>query len=733
MNNNIRSLLVLLFVLTNINCELKAQEKVLLSTDRNIYIAGENIRFNVGAYKLNSNQLSNLSQVVYVELINDKGVPVIQVKTRINKLNSQSQVLIPDTLSTGNYCLRAYTRWMKNKDISLFSKEDISIVNPFATNFLPSGDKYFTNDTIFTYPESGMLFPAAENKMLIRALNPKGEGKCVEGYIEDDENKKITVFKTDKEGYGLLSFIPESNSDYYYCFNDTRIQLPTISEKENYLKLFHYKEGIFTFKVLGKQAKGLWLDIVKKDGEFVHRYSVPNDGEIQVKNQDEGILFALLVDEKKNVLAYRAFSNSEEKDLTEIKLKTNQYSYKRRSEVEVNIEGVENLKDISVSVVKSCLLRDKSHIVNDLEINDNLLVLNSPKFLSNTPKKLMLPEVEGELITGNITNIETGEPIVDKKFMLSFISKEPILKFSTTDSLGRFKFVVNRYGEEEMVIQPVSNDTTLVNYKVNLIDNYASKYNQCVKKVFVLDSSKAKKINDAIVNMQISTLYSSFKAKRVLADSIQKQDAFYGKPNVSRFVGNYIELPSVEEVVREIVSFTWIRKDMGEYYFRVYEDNSLYPRECSTLTFVDGVPIKDVKNIFKISPQELERIDVVNLGFFLQDEELGYLLCFYTKDENMAEMEFDQRIFRQVHKGFIYNYQFRGPNYSDTELKNSRLADFRNVLYYNVFKGNNESLDLNFFTADEESEYTIVVKGINEVGEFVEKRKNIVVLEGLKN
>jgi len=316
---------------------------------------------------------------------------------------------------------------------------------------------------------------------------------------------------------------------------------------------------------------------------------------------------------------------------------------------------------------------------------------------------------------------------------LNFVSRAPIMKFSTTDSLGRFRFVVNRYGQEEMVIQPFSNDTTLLNYKVTIDEKFSSNYNECKYQSLVLDSVNAKRINEAIVNMQINTIYSAYRKNSSLADSIHKLVAFYGTPNASTVINKYIGLPTVEEVVREVVRFTGIRKDRGEYSFRVYEESSLYPRECKTLTFMDGVPIKNVKNIFKIVPRDLDKVDVVNLNFYLKDEELGYLLCFYSKDNNMADMEFDQRIFRQVHKGFIDSYKYKSPNYSDSEVKDSHIADFRNVLYYDTFpnKGTEDNIKLSFFTSDEDTEYTIVVKGINEKGEFIKRALNFNVSDDI--
>ena len=714
-----------------------AQEKVMLSTDRDIYISGESIWLNVSAYQLDSNESSKVSKVISVELINKNNVPVVQLKYRLDRLCSQSKFLIPDSLSTGNYTLRAYTRWMQNKDESLYAKKNISIINPFVINSLPKGDKYFSSDTIFTFPEGGILFSGVENKVMIRTYSSSGEYKAIEGKVVDKDNETVTSFKTNVEGYGLFKFTPKKNGVYFYCSDDIRISLPAISKAKVYLQLDKQDSGIYSFKIHGQFKNNVWLDIVSKDGAFNRRYAVPSDGSLFVKDKDlmDKVFFALLVDDKKEILAYRAFSGNKRDELSNIQINTDKQFYGRRKKVNLEIDEIKNLKNISVSVVKSCLLNSNARQFkpNCLSENDALIAMKPSMFISNNERRVFLPEVEGELLTGIITCAETGKPIVGEKFMLNFVSRTPIMKFATTDSLGRFRFVVNRYGKEEMVIQPFSNDSTLLNYKVTIDEGFSFDYGECKNDPLVLDSVNAKRINEAIVNMQINTIYSAFRKSSSLADSIQKLVPFYGIPNASTVINKYIGLPTVEEVVREVVSFTGVRRNNGKYYFKVYEEKSLSPRECKTLAFMDGVPIKNLKNIFEIPPQDLDKIDVVNLSFYLEDEELGYLLCFYSKDNNMADMEFDQRIFRQVHKGFINSYKYKSPNYSDSEVKDSHIADFRNVLYYNTFphKGSGDNIKLSFFTSDEDTEYTIVVKGINEKGEFVKRALNFNVSDDI--
>jgi len=720
-----------------ISSKVGAQEKVLLSTDRDIYIAGESMWLNVGAYMLDSNEFSNLSKVLYVELMNKKNVPVVQLKYRQDELCPQSKFLIPDSLSTGNYSLRAYTKWMQNNDKSLYAKKDVSIINPFVINSMPKGAKYFSGDTIFTFPEGGLLFSGVENKVMIRTYNSSGESKAMEGKVVDEDNKTLTSFKTNDDGYGLFKFIPEKNGVYFYCSDGIQLSLPTISNEKVYLQLSQQNTGIYSFKIHGDFTNNVCLDIVSKDGTFCRRYVVPSDGRVVVKAKDltDNVFFALLVNDRNDVLAYRAFSSNKKEELPDIQLNTNKKSYSRREKVKLEIDQIKNLKNISVSVVKSCLLNHKFNKSEGIypKDNDALIGVKPPIFIRGKGSRLLLPEVEGELITGVITCPKTGEPIVGEKFMLNFISQTPVMKFSTTDSLGQFRFVVNRYGEEEMVIQPFSNDTTLLHYKVTIDEGFSFDFGESKNEFLVLDSVKIKRINEAIVNMQVNKIYSSFSSNSASVIAKPELDAFYGKPSISTDINKYIDLPTVEEVVREIVRFTGIRRNRGEYYFRVLEEKSLYPRECKTLTFVDGVPIKNIKTIFEIQPQELKKIEVVNLNFYLQDEELGFLLCFYSKDNNLADMEFDQRIFRQVHKGFVDSYKYKSPDYSNPGVKNSHLADFRNVLYYNTFpqKRNVDNIKLSFYTSDEETEYTIVVKGINEQGGFVEGTINLNVSDDI--
>jgi hypothetical protein len=107
------------------------QEKLYISTDRDIYITGEKIWLK--AYKMNglTGIPSDLSKVVYAELLDSSNNPVNQIKIWVTGTSGSTGFRLSDTLSSGNYLIRAYTKWMLNYSEDLFFYKPITILNPF--------------------------------------------------------------------------------------------------------------------------------------------------------------------------------------------------------------------------------------------------------------------------------------------------------------------------------------------------------------------------------------------------------------------------------------------------------------------------------------------------------------------------------------------------------------------------------------------------------------------------
>lgn len=108
-------------------------EKIRLFTDRSIYCVNEKIYFTVG-YTCNE-ELESLSwsNVLYVELIRWNGTMLAGMKLKLTDHMTSAGMEIPGDILSGNYYLRAYTRWMRNYTATEYAYIRVKIVNPFRS------------------------------------------------------------------------------------------------------------------------------------------------------------------------------------------------------------------------------------------------------------------------------------------------------------------------------------------------------------------------------------------------------------------------------------------------------------------------------------------------------------------------------------------------------------------------------------------------------------------------
>lgn len=89
------------------------QEEVFLHTDNTCYYLGDTLFYK--AYMWQSDgRPSALSQLLYVELLNQDGYLVERQKVEMKQGQGHGSFVLPDTLYGGYYELRAYTRWQLN-------------------------------------------------------------------------------------------------------------------------------------------------------------------------------------------------------------------------------------------------------------------------------------------------------------------------------------------------------------------------------------------------------------------------------------------------------------------------------------------------------------------------------------------------------------------------------------------------------------------------------------------
>ena len=177
-------------------------EKVYLQLDKPYYATGDDIWFKAYVTIGSEHQLTNLSGVLNVELIDDKDSVKQHIKLPLINGLTWGDFALSDTLTEGNYRIRAYTNWMRNAAPEYFFDQHISIVNAVdnkvnarvAYTFSNQNGQQKINATInYTDPE-GVAYSGKEVKYNVE-LGPKqiARGK---GITDDKGNISLSFINT---------------------------------------------------------------------------------------------------------------------------------------------------------------------------------------------------------------------------------------------------------------------------------------------------------------------------------------------------------------------------------------------------------------------------------------------------------------------------------------------------------------------------------------------------------
>jgi hypothetical protein len=106
-------------------------ERIYLQTDREIYIAGDNMFFKVYLYDEGIKKLSDKSKIAYIIICNSNAKQIIHRCLTLSGGMGCGYLTLPDTLKTGPYQIIAYTNWMRNFGESTFFSKLVVIANRF--------------------------------------------------------------------------------------------------------------------------------------------------------------------------------------------------------------------------------------------------------------------------------------------------------------------------------------------------------------------------------------------------------------------------------------------------------------------------------------------------------------------------------------------------------------------------------------------------------------------------
>ncbi len=741
------------------------QEKLFVHTDQSFYLTGETMWFKIYYVDGSFHKPLDVSKVTYVELLDKEQKSVLQTKVTLGSGGGSGSLFLPSSLASGTYLMRAYTSWMKNFSADFFFEKPLTIVNPFKPLGLPVSTETATY-SVQLLPEGGNLVLGLPGNVAFKAADASGRGISVRGWLLNSQNDTLARFSSHKFGIGTFAFTPSGEAGYRVVLTDQKGRsvsqpLPAIQARGYTMRLEEAPANQLkiTVNTTAEIASAVYLFAhTRNDIKVAEMRPIQRETTFLVdkKTLGDGISHLTIFDADRKPLCERLYFKRPSQPLV-ITLKPDRNQYASRTNVVLNASvqasnGITNQANLSVAVYRVDSLEsvDSENILSYLwmtsdlrgriespdyygqsetaevsRATDNLMLTHGwrrfrwDEILSNKPPLLrpFLPEPNGHLVLGTVTNPASGAPVPNILTYLSAPGKPVRLYMSRSDSSGRVRFETQGfYGPKTLIMQ--TNPADSLN-KLTITNPFSDAPSVTPLPEFALAESQGDQLLNRSVAMQVQSTYSAFRQSGDRAYRYPTVDstAFYGPPGETYLLDTYTRFPRMEEVLREYILGVMPRKRQG--HFRLFVPNAPYRTmfDDPSLVLLDGVPIFDMDKIIEFSPLKIKQLDVITNHYFVGPALFTGVISFMTYKGDLAGFPLDPRLLKLDYDGLQLQREFYAPRYDQTAGP-SRLPDTRTLLYWNPDlktdaqgKGHVE-----FSTSDQTGTYVVDVNGLTTDG-----------------
>ena len=671
-------------------CSAYPREEMYVHTDRDQYIAGEELWSELYLFDRKSGSLTGYRTIAYIELLNQSNTPVLRKKIIINRGTGPASLNLPDTLSTGRYILRAYTNWMKN--------------------FMP-GNCFTKKVLIYNAMNSAGRIPAYKDPCDDTSEYEKGKkGSArydnqikVIHHVNGDLQISLKARNiTERYPADCILLIQSRGNvsliDNVRFINDlSTVSVPSkfLPAGINELVLFDNSLNILCSKFIYRPVSTPAIPVIS----FPDSVKCRNLAVISVKNMPE----------QRSLFSTGGFSISVVTDLSPV-LSPDLEDYM--------VFGSE------FGSLPSCLFSDKLANKRPEEIDSVLSSRRSSWIDWNNLLKGRFPEIrypkeqDSHYLNGRLLDKISGKPFSGKYVFLSYPGKVAGLQNSRTDSAGNFSFILPLTDEPiDLVIQPEEAKLqSSVMIMPSFCDNCCSEHENSDSSVVKV----AEYINKWAINYQVNKIYGIGSG----AEPVRNQSLlpvtgrFYGKPDIELVMDDYVKLPLMEEVFFELTPGVILKKRKGSYSVSMADPASGRIYEKDPLVMIDGVVINDLTPLAALDPELVEKIDIVKDLYMVGNYIFFGIVNVITREGHIGNISLPEYAVRMKYRVADKSGIFVTPDYSDSKTREARIPDFRNTLFWSPltrFEENGQS-SAEFWSSDIAGKYRISINGTDNLG-----------------
>ncbi len=521
---------------------------------------------------------------------------------------------------------------------------------------------------------------------------------------------------------------------YYsvYCFNTRSKKFSDIS-KVAYVELIDQtRQPVFKQKIKLEKGQG--------QGDFFIKTNIPSGnykligytqwmlngvhrpfflGDLSILNPYQGNQKSILSKSSATSLVDPISQNSipEVKTKSDITLALNSQNFEKRSLVSLKISGkttelISGKYSISVHK-KASFPHAKTISAKDFTASLET-VEKEPNKSNGTP--FFLPEIRGELVYGSILAQNEEVSIANIPVGLSIPGVNDNIKVVSTDTDGKFVFILNKeYVTNQIIIQVLGNNRK--DYNIQLSQFPEIEYPQSDFYNFRITKDLQDSIIQRSVYNQIDNIFYSIKP-----DSISTPEdhiSFYGLRKEEFHLDDYTRFNTIKETVTEVVSGVGYRKNLkGKNVFYI---DGKYPgsriKDLTPLLIVDGILVQEHEEFLEYDARKVKTIRFIRDRYFLGSRVFeGILSASTIKGNYMEELNknylFQSELIRPARKKKYYQQIYK---IGDTTY--NRIPDYRHQLLWKpdiIIESNETYID--FYTSDTAGTFEISLEGFTDNG-----------------
>lgn len=539
------------------------------------------------------------------------------------------------------------------------------------------------------------------------------------------------------------SFVSGETLQYkIYCLKSTD-KIPSNISKIAYVELVdNDKKSVFKTKIALENATGqgdYFIPTTLKTGNYKligYTNWMLNKPISELFQLDINIVNPYKVVDKKtteNSLIASSKNNTEDSSTSitneNIAFKFNKKTFTNRELVDLKIESENTIfKDgeysLSVRKLDNIPANDQISAVDFSSKQSYPLVFD----LQNQDKKIILPEIRGEIISGKILAKNSTDNTNNIAVGLSIPGKSFAFKIVKTDSNGNFIFYVNKtYYTPDVIIQIIDDKASNYDLKINNapeIDYSNLSFNPNA----TLSYSIKESLLDRSISAQIENAYYHKKLDNII--KTPTLEPFYFPLAKEYVLDDFTRFRTLKETMTEIATEIY-HKQKGDKTYLYVSDPLYFPQlPESALVLVDGLYLENQNELMTYNMKNIYKIDVVIGRYYMGPKSFNGLINFTTFDKDFKSNQTGSYIVKASVLRPQPKKTYNNITYADS-ADNERIPDFRNQLFWNPDVKLNTDSNNSFYTSDISGTFEVRLEGFTKTGTPISLKEIIEVKNSL--